>query len=326
MGLEYYLGNRSKCNIAIEDTYGTANDATNWGWPGYVEEITTNHRVELQELTPMDNNNSRVAEYVPGLKEVGFTIKQKVQHLRMLAIAMGADTVTGTDPYTHAIADANTLPSICMQVFNNHSTNPFGEQIVGGMAKKWDLTFPKNGYVSLNTDWVGRDVSKITSVKDYQSTVDSQKKYTQNALNNYKSAFSKFYINGVDWSPYVTQATLEGENNLLIEASEDNDVGELIAEPVPEIRKYQASLTVKMKESTLWDLWDAGNQVDDCYFQCFRGTDYIKADFTGTMVEAANRPVQIGGGVVIQTLNMKIPKIDFTDYNEISTNYLTAEA
>lgn len=326
MGTEFYLGNRSKCVIAMEaGDYGTVNPATNWGWPGYVEEITMNHRYVMEGLTPMDNDTVTVAEYVAGLKEVGFTVKQKVQHLRMLALAMGKDTVTGSDPYTHTIEVAPTLPAIDIQAFNNHTSAPFGEQIVGGVCKKWDLGFPKGGYINLNTDWVGQDVSKITSVKPYQAANLAQKKYTQSQMKNHKSAFSKFYINGVDWSPYVTQATLSGENDLLVEPSEDNDIGELINEPIPQIRKFNASMTVKMKESTLWDLWEAGAAVSNCYFQAFRGTDFIKADFSGTMLQSANKPVQIGGGVVVQTLNMKIPDVVITEQNSIDQAYVVAE-
>jgi hypothetical protein len=328
MATEYYTGNRSSIAMALESTYGTVNSASTWSWlGGYVDEVTMSHSRNLEELTPMDNDNLLVGEYYPGTLDVGFTIKQKLQHLRMLAVALGSDSVTGSSPYTHAITKANTLPSFSLKALHNHSSAPSGSQIVGGMVKKWDLTFPKGDWINLSLDCVGQNVTKITSMPSYQASVDSMKKYTNSSLTNFRSTNSEFVIDGVNWAPYIQQATLSGDNALLVDPTVDKSVGnELIAEPSPELGKFDASFTVKMKDSTLDDLWIAGEAVDNCYFKCYRGTQYLKADFTGTMIESANAPFQIGGGVVVQTLNMKIPSVAFTDYNAIETDYLTVEA
>lgn len=322
---EFFLGRRSAgFAYAIEDVaYGTENTATTFAWPGYVEQFIASDEQVFADLTPMDGTDTRnVAEYFPQVPNISGTIRTKLQHGRMLAaLGIGADVVTGS--YTHTVDFIATLPSFSFQAGHLHSSAPFGKLYTGAMVKKWELNMPKGEFVTINYDIVAQNVVKDSTFKAYQASVDTLKKYTSAQMNNYRSSQATITINNVDISAVSSGARLSCDNNLLIESVLDKDIGDFISEPIPQIPEIEAGLTVKMKDDDLWDLWKAGATVENCSCALTRGADSITFDFTGTKISRANEPIDIGQGVVIQDLVLKIPKLTMTEVNTLETDYDT---
>lgn len=322
---EFFLGRRSKgfC-YAVEPSYGVANTANTWAWPGFVEEFTPSDSMQLAELTPMDGVDSRfVGEYIPQVPSYGGSLIMKIQHLRFLA-ALGVGTDTVTDANTHTITPTADIPSFSFQTGHLHTT-PFTKQYTGCKIKKWTIQFPKGDWLKQSFDIVAQNVTKVAGTgKDYQASVDSLKKYTQAVMANRRSSQSAFMINGENIAPYVTNATFSCDNNLLIEPSLDESTGDLIAEPIPQVPTVEASLSLKMKESDLWDLWKTGQSAGTCSYKSFKGaSDYFQINFNGTMIENANEPIKISDGVVIQDINLKIASFGLIEKNSIETDYDT---
>ncbi len=323
-GTEFYTGRRSKgfC-YAVEPSYGVANSALTWAWPGYVEEFNADDDKQLMELSPMDGEDTRfVGEYLEQVPSYGGSLVMKMQHLRFLAtLGLGTDTVTDTD--LHTITPTPELPSFSFQVGHLHSTAPFTTQYTGAKIKKWEIQWPKGEYIKQSFDIVAQNVIKVSGTgKGYQASATPLKKYTQTAMPNRRSSGGIFIVNSVNIAPYVTSASFSCDNNLLIEPSLDADVGDLISEPICQTPTVEASLTVKMKESDLWDLWKSGASCGACTFGSQRSaTDYFKIDFSNAKLSKANKPIKIGDGIVIQDLNFKIPSFVLTEKNGIVTDY-----
>jgi hypothetical protein len=323
-GTEFYTGRRSKgfC-YAVEPSYGTVNTATTWAWPGYVEEFNGDDDKQLMEISPMDGEDTRfVDEYIEQVPSYGGNLIMKMQHLRFLAVlGLGTDTVTETN--LHTITPTVELPSFSFQVGHLHTTNPFTTQYTGAKIKKWGIQWPKGEFILQNFDIVAQNVVKVASTgKGYQTTATPLKKYTQTQMPNRRSSGGIFIVNSIDIAPYVTSASFSCDNNLSIEPSLDADVGDLISEPICQTPTVEASLTVRMKESDLWDLWKSGTNCGACTFGSQRSaTDYFKINFSNAKMSKANKPIKIKEGVVIQDLNFKIPNFVLTEKNSIVTDY-----
>jgi hypothetical protein len=287
MSNEFFLGKRSAAfAYAVEPSYGTENAATTWAWPGYVENFAPSDDRPMVDLTPMDGTDARtVAEYYPEVPSFGGTLKTKLQYGRMLAVlGIGTDSMTGSDPYTHEVGIGTFLPSFCFQAGHLHSSAPFGKKYTGAMVKKWDLNFPQGGFVDLTYDIVAQNVVKITTFKDLQTSATPLKKYLSSSVRNYRASDATFTINNVDVSAVATQGRLSMDNHLRVDAALDASQGS---------------------------------------YALTRGSDSITFDFTGTKISRANEPIDIGGGVVIQDVALRIPTMTMTEINTLGVDYDT---
>ena len=322
---EFYLGRKSKFLYAIENSYGVANPATTWSWGGFVQSFNSNDSQSLQRLDGMDGENRRlVGEYYPLVPQYGASIEIIPQHLRMAYLAMGKEQhSTGT----HTLTVGEELPSFCIQAGHIHTTDTFGKQPVGCVFGSMNFNWNQGDFFRITGELRAQNISKITSFKNYQTTNTAQKKYTSEQMRPFKGSDSKFFINNIDISPYVLQASIALDNDLDIVGSLDNADNGLIAEPVPQVQTQTATLTVKMKESDLWDLWKAGNTVNNCTFQLNRGVnDTVDFNLSGVKIEAANEPINVLEGIVIQELNLQMTELEIVEENSITTPYATKES
>lgn len=324
--IEYYLGKRSYASIAKEATYGAGNTATNWSYPGVVQRWTPDDKQDIQPLLGMDSSDSgrQINEYYPMVPTFGGTLEMLVQHGRMLALGIGADTVTGS--YTHTIQVGNVLPSFAMQVGHYHSSAIFGKQYQGCVVNRMDINFSMGDWIRYVGAIVAQKAEKITAFKPYQASVDCMRKYTTAQMRPYRGSDSTFTINNTNISGMVTQGRLSLENSLQVDPALDAVVGNFIAPPVAQIARITAGLNIRMKESTYWDLFRAGGKVNNCSFKMQRGDDSITFNFDGVWLPSANEPIDVGQGIVIQDLDILVDKLTMVEVNSISTDYDTVEA
>jgi len=322
---EYFLGRRSVFNYAVENVaYATKNTAVTWAWPGFTQKFTGADNQELFELNPMDGVDARtVGEYYPMVPKFGATLEMFIQHMRFPMLCMGmTDTMTGAaDPYTHTFAQADTLQSMSFQAGHLHSTTDFGKEYVGAVCNKGDFNFAKGDWMRFSADFVAQNATKITSYKAYQATVESLKKHTAAIIRPYKSSDLTLKINNVDISPYVTQARLGFDNQLHVDEAMDTATGELIAQPAPQVQKWDAGITVKMKDAAIWDLFKAGATVPNCSFKVTNGTNNITWTLSGVKIKTANEPIDITQGIVVQDFALNITSVAIVENAAIDTDY-----
>lgn len=326
--VEYYLGKRSYASIAREATYGAGNSATNWSYPGVIQRWTPDDKQDIQPLIGMDGSDSgrTINEYYPMVPTFGGTIEMLLQHGRMVALGLGADTTSGSGTVTHTVNVGNVLPSFALQTGHYHSTAPFGKQYTGAVINRFDLNFNMGDWVKYVAAIIAQKAEKITTFKPYQASVDCMKKYTTSQIRPYRGSDSTFTINNVNVSGMVTQGRLSVENSLQVDPALDATVGNFITTPIAQIARITAGLNVRMKESTYWDMFKAGAPVNNCSFKVTRGDDSMTFNFDGTWIASANEPIDVGQGLVIQDLDILVKKLTMVEVNTIKTNYDTIEA
>jgi len=319
------MGRRSGFNYAVESAFGTVNAATTWSWAGQVEKVSDDDKQNVQDISCMDGTvDVRTAhEFYAMTPEFGATVEGKLQHMRFPALGIGADAMSPAG--THIITPGNTLKSFSMQLKLGHTT-PYVRQWTGCMAKTVELNVSKGDWLRFSMGISAQKLTRIAAFKSYQASADSLKKYTTTQMRPYRGSDMTTEINGIDISSFLTQLRFTIDNDLLVDASMDAAVGNYTSEPIPQVAKLSAAVTVKMKSYDLEDLFLAGTAIDDNLFKWTRGTDSLSIGFDGALISKNGNAVDIGGGVVIQELALDIPTCTITDVNEIDTDYDTVEA
>ena len=328
MATEHFLGRRTTFNYAVEDVeYGTKNTASNYSWPGYTQKLTLQEAQTLFELNPMDDTDANeVGEYYPMVPKFGGTHETFLQHMRFAYLGLGTDTKAGSSPYTHTLAMTNTLPSFSIQSGYHHGSVNFGKEAVGCTIGKIDWNFPKGDFVRQVSDLTIQDITKVTSFKAYQASIDSMKKYTASTMRPYKSSDLTLTLDGVDISAFITQARIGVNRNLQVDEAMDNSVGELISQPIPQVPTWDMGITLKMSNSSHWDDFKPGiTLAGDTSFLLSRSSDSILWTMSGVKIESAPSPIDIGGGLVIQELSLKATSCAIVETNTIATDYDTVE-
>jgi len=227
-------------------------------------------------------------------------------------------------PYVHTLAASNTMQSLSIQVGHHHGTTDFTRDYKGVMCKKGDFVFTKGDWMRFNADFVSQVAVKNTTVRAYQASVDSLKKYTATNIRPYKSSDLTLTLGGNDISAYVTQARLGFDNQLQVDEAMDASVGELIAQPSPQVQLWDAGVTMKTSASTMWDLFKAGSELSSTNtFVVTNGNYSITWTLSGVMVEKVSPPVDITQGVVIQDIGLKIASVAIAEITPIETDYDT---
>jgi len=295
-----------------------------YAWPGYVQKWTDSDAQELMQLNPMDVTDARtVGEYYPMVPKFGGTMEMFVQHMRLPMLCMGmTDGMTGEDPETHTFVQADVLQSMDFQVAHHHTTD-FTKDYTGIMCKKGDFVFTKGDWMRFNADFVAQNAVKNETIRAYQTTSESLKKHTAAQIRPYKSSDLTIKVNNVDISPYVTQARLGFDNQLQVDESMDTATGELIAQPAPQVQLWDAGITLKMSDASVWDLFKAGATVSNCSFKVTNSDCSITWTLSGVKVEKASEPVDITQGIVIQDIALKITSVAIVEVADVNVDYDT---
>lgn len=327
--VEYFLGKRTRFSYARETAYGTAAAATTWSYIP-VQSWTPSSKSEVMPISTLDSTDSRnVDAYIETLRTIGGSLEGLVQHFRFLAMAWGKDTKSGAaSPWTHTIGEVDDIPSFCMNVAYQHTTD-HAIDITGCKINKLDLSCAKGEFLKFTAEIIGQK-SADHAVRSYQS-LDAMKYYpsigsghiTPYAYNNVE-----IEINGVNYAA-VDSVKMSINNNLLAEPTLDSSNSKRIAEPIPQVREYDAAFTVRMATGDLYDLWDAGAEIGTDPTVVFTRTavsDLITFTLEDCVLESAISPYNITEGVVLVELPMKVRKISVVEINTMDVDYDAVEA
>lgn len=324
--VEYFLGKRTRFSYAREDVaYGTANDAETWSYIP-VQSFTPSSKSEVMPISTLDSTDSRnVDAYFETLRTIGGSLEGLVQHFRFLTMAWGKDTnVTGT----HTIGELDDIPSFSMNVAYQHTT-PHAIDIMGCKINRLDLACAKGEFLKFTAEIIGQK-SADHAVRAYQSLVAMKYYPTIGADHITPYAYNdvEIEINGVNYSA-VDTVKMTINNNLLAEPTLDSSNTKRIAEPIPQIREYEAAFTVRMATDDLYDLWNAGAEIGTdptVTFARTAPTDQIVFTLEDCVLESAISPYNITEGVVLVELPMKVRKISVVETGSLDVDYDAEEA
>ena len=326
---EYFLGKRTQFAYAREAAYGTVNPATTWSYAP-VQSWTPNSKSEVIPISTLNATDSRnVDTYFETLRTIGGSLEGLVQNFRFCTMAWGKDTKTGAvSPYTHTIGELDEIPSFCMNAAYQHTAD-HALDITGCMINRLDLACTKGEFLKFTAEVIGQK-SADHAVRTYQ-TLAAMKYYPSvgsGSVLPYHYSHAEIEINGVNY-PAVDSVKMSINNNLLAEPTLDSGNAKRIAEPIPQVREYEAAFTVRMASDDLYDLWDAGVEIGTdptVVFTRTAVTDFITFTLEDCVLESAISPYNISEGVVLVELPMKVKKISVVEINTLDVDYDDTEA
>lgn len=333
MATEYFIGKRTRHSYARETAagYGTAATASTWSWMGIVQSIAPSSKSELLQINSMDDaataSQRNVSDYVEVLRTYGLTIEFLLQHCRALTFAWGSDVYSATG--IHTITETNTLPSFSLNFGYQHTTD-HAVDYTGCMVNKLDISCAKGEFVKCTMEVVAQK-STDHAFRNYQSTVQGMKKYPPvgtGAKAPYAYSDATIAINGTTYTE-VQSVRLTINNNLLSEPVLATANDKRISQPIPQLREYDAAMTVKMATDTLYDLWETGAYITTDPVVTFERDTNDKVVFTlaSAILESTISPFNVTEGVVLVELPFKVKSINPVEtITAFTTDYDTEEA
>lgn len=327
---EYYIGKRTRASFAKEGTYGAASTASTYGWVGVVESVTPSSKSDIIQLNAMDDSDTRdVSDYFETLRTYGFSTEFLLQHARPLYFAWGADSLASGANEVHTITGANTLPSFTFQAGYNAVT-PHVIDYAGCMINKLDISCNKGEFVKCTAEVVAQTSTSTDTFKGYQSSNVVMKKYPSIGLGSilpYHYSHSDIEINNTSYCE-TDSIKMSINNNLLSEPVLCSNNSKRIAEPVPQLREYDASATIRMKDDDLYDMWETGAYLTNDPVITFARTVNDKIEFTlhNAVMESAISPFKISDGIVLVEIPFKVTSIGVVETNALDVQYDAEEA
>lgn len=331
--MEYYIGKRTRASFAKEGTYGEASTAAEYGWPGVVESVTPSSKSDIIQINAMDDADSRdVSDYFETLRTYGFSVEFSLQHARPLYFAWGTDSLVSGANEVHTITGANTLPSFTFQTGYNAAT-PHVMTYAGCMINKLDISCTKGEFVKCTAEVVAQTAVSGTSFESYQSDSSAHPamvKYPAIGVDSilpYHYSNANINIDGTDYCE-VDTVKLSINNNLLSEPVLCSDNSKRIAEPIPQLREYDASATIRMSSAVFNTMWETGAYISDPVITFARtvGSDQIVFTLAKATLESAISPFKISDGIVLVEVPLKVASICIVETNDINEQYDAEEA
>lgn len=124
--------------------------------------------VEWKPFRKIGQEDSRnIEEFVEGKHEHQGNVPFTVQDARIIAMAFGQESVTGSDPYTHTITGASELPSFSMNVSRLTSgvTNDYNRMFTGCKIDSLTLAAEDSGELKANASIVSQNVTETNNVE-----------------------------------------------------------------------------------------------------------------------------------------------------------------
>jgi hypothetical protein len=251
-----------------------------------------------------------------------------LQHARPLTFAWGSDSLASGANEVHTITEASDIPSFSLNAGYQHTT-PHAIDFTGCKINRLDLACTKGEFLKCTAEVIAQ-TSVDHAFRAYQASVVTMKKYPSigsGSILPYHYSHSDITINGVDY-PNVDTVKMTINNNLLAEPVLDSANAKRIAEPIPQVREYEAAMTIKMKTDDLYDLWDAGVEIATDPTVTFTRSASDKIEFTlvDCVIESAISPYNISEGVVLVELPMKVKQIIPVETNALAVDYDTVES
>ena len=327
--VEFYLGKRTRFSYAHEDIYGTVT-TSGAGW-GYipVESVTPSSKSEIVQINTLDSSDAgdsrNVDDYFESLRRYGLSVEGLIQHFRFCAMAWGENNdVYAAD--THTISESNDVQPFSTNFGYQHSVNPGIMEYLGCKINKLDFACTKGEFLKFTAEIVAQKATSGPLWKSPTSYTDGRKQYSMDDLLPYHYSHIDIELNNVGYCE-TDAIKMSINNNLLSEPVLCSANEKRIAEPVPQLREYDASATIRIDNIALYDLWETGTKFTNdpvITFTRDRGAgdvDVLTFTLVNTTLESAISPLKISDGIVLVELPMKVEQINVTE----ETNLIVGE-
>ena len=291
---EYLIGKREQISWGPETTYGTGVTPTRIIGKDVV--ITPDWSKGWQEVVSAGADTRNINSMVKGPESLNFTMEFIVTDWVFLKYIFGASgDVNSGDYYTHTISLLNTDLSFTLQWAKRGASDIVytlsGCTIIKGTINFTKASGPgKEGHIKVNCDCVAQSVDKGSTVTSLTNT-DTPYQYRSVALT----------LNGSEIVE-VNSGNLVFDTGInLIDSRYCNHTLDVkLGEPVPKTFRITGTANINVKDSTLFDLWDAATVVgstntlvftrgsdDDCTFT-FTGMYPTSPGVDGTQMDGVN--------------------------------------
>lgn len=319
--VEMFLGKRSTFNIAIEPSYATINAGATAAWLGAVQKWTPSNEKNIKPLSSLDVDGGRdVSGHDILTTKNGGVVEFYPQHFRHLVFPFGvnSDSYVGGTPDVHTITGQNTLHSVAIQA-GYHHTSSFGIQYLGGVCRKYEIGSSQGDYVKCTMDMVAKTTSKITTFKGFQASAEHVKKYTEVIRPPFMHHHVSVLLNSVEYKTELNQWRLSIDNQLV----EENHDAPTISEPIPGIRKCEASLNLNLKSSVIWDLAELDAVTTAVITITKSATDKAVFTLNNPVLGSINPPQNVEDSVVKVNVPISCTSISPVITDDISVDYDT---
>ena len=332
--MTYYIGKRTRVSYGKEDPledYGTVCVAGTYSWMGVAQNVAPSSKSDIIQINAMDDADTRnVSAYFETLRTYGFSCEFLMQHARPLYFAWGDDVLDSSGVNeVHTITGTNTIPAFTFQVGYEGSTNHV-ITYTGCMINKLDIACTKGEFLKCSAEVVAQAATNDVTFKEYQTSNVVMKEYPSVGIGSilpYHYSHSDIEINDTSYCE-VDSVKLSINNNLLVEPTLCSDNSKRISEPIPQLREYDASATVRMQSAVFYDLWETGAYLTTPPVFTFARSSSDKIEFTlnDAILESSISPFNIGEGMVLVELPFKVRSIGVIETNKLDVIYSDEEA
>ena len=320
--VEYYLGKRSRFAYGKEITYGTAPGSSAWSYIP-IQDMTPTSKSNIEQINTLDDVvggaiTRNVTDYFETLRTYGSSVEGLIQHFAFCMLAWGEDNYSAPN---HVITETADLQSFSMNFGHDRSSDPHIIEQTGCKINKLDISCTKGEFLKFTAEVVAQDGSTPSSFRTWDPTGAAKKYYSILDTPPYHYSDSTITIGG-DVYCDSDSVKLSINNNLLSEPTLCTTPGKRIAESIPQLREYDASATIRMDETALYDLWEVDDYISgDNIFEFEHGNRTLTFTLNDVRLESAISPLKISEGLVLVELPMKCKSISVTEENLIGAEY-----
>lgn len=269
---EFLLGKRERMSWIVETSYGSGGTMTGGEIVGLNCTIEPDWARGWQEKLTAGADNRNVQGRVKGPKTLPYTMNFVPVNWRWLKYLMAVADTSDASAKIHTFTMRNSILSYKLEWAKRHTTAHV-LTVIGNAVKSATISFQKatgegtEGFLQVALSCVGQDVTEGSSVT------------TISAGNITKEPFQ---YRMVKWTLGGTEIKEVNNGDMTIDNGiDENDsrycnstYDELLGEPIPKTFRITGRFNVNIKDSTMFDHWDAGTVV--------AGTNTLLFDKDGT--------------------------------------------
>ena len=226
--------------FGLETTFGTET-ASYSSMPGRVISFTPQLKRELESITDL-SSIYEYADAIHGKHAYGFDIEMRIANWKFMYWLMGGYSVSGTNPYTHSLSNANPLPSISAEFVVD---SDFSIKYLGAKLNSLTLTGVAGETIKAKLSFLAKTGSIDTTPGSPSSPTDSP------FHMKHESAFTINSLDVLGGSHRVEKWEYQFENSL---EPDYNGGSNAPASITSGLRKAMASYDVRALDETFIDL------------------------------------------------------------------------
>jgi len=315
--VEFLLGKREQISYAEETTYGTFTTPTDV--LGREARFEPNDKQNFQEIRASGSDSINVASYEEGPLSYGGNLIFSPQNWKWLkfVVCNGSSDVTDNDMgsyYQHTFTNNKTIASFSLERAMQHSSTDHVLRYAGCQVNtasiSWDASGGEGrGLIDVTLELMAKSKSAGSTVTSLSAPTDKAFQF-RHALLTLNSTEIVELVGG----------TLNIENNLHDARYANYSLNRYKGESQPQIRRFNGTFRIKIKDNTYESLWSAGTAISGTNTLVFRRAtnDDVTFTFSNIKIETAPDPTNLDG-INEVTLNWNAEDISIVAKDNITS-------